>query len=239
MDAFAENQMGRNEETNSSMLDLTQAAAIQAKRLRRGSKESVGSAAVEVEVAEELLAAPSTSPDDDNDDAVEDVDVPGMSMDESAIIARRWDRRKSTFMPVADPYGEPDENTSQARLIINAYCTCASLGSATKRLLYETVPVLTWLPKITRDTLKSDVIAGLTVGVMLIPQSMSYASIAGLQYKCVPCRPPPPSARVARTPHPTAAALPASGHHRRRAEAPTARRAPAAAGMDCTRRWCP
>ena len=183
MDAFAENQMGRNEETNSSMLDLTQAAAIQAKRLRRGSKESVGSAAVEVEVAEELLAAPSTSPDDDNDDNVEDVDVPGMSMDESAIIARRWDRRKSTFMPVADPYGEPDENTSQTRLIINAYCTCASLGSATKRLLYETVPVLTWLPKITRDTLKSDVIAGLTVGVMLIPQSMSYASIAGLQYK--------------------------------------------------------
>jgi len=185
MDAFAENQMGRSEEGNNSMLDLTQAAAIQAKRLRRGSKESVGtaSATAEVEVAEELLAAPSTADGDNDDDAVEDVDVPGMSMDESAIIARRWDRRKSTFMPVVDPYGEPDENTSQARLIINAYCTCASLGSAAKRLLYDTVPALTWLPKITRDTLKSDVIAGLTVGVMLIPQSMSYASIAGLEYK--------------------------------------------------------
>ena len=86
-------------------------------------------------------------------------------------------------MPVADPYGEPDENVSQARLLINAYCTCASLGSAAKRLLFESVPALTWLPKMTRDTLKSDVIAGCTVGVMLIPQSMSYASIAGLEYK--------------------------------------------------------
>ena len=238
MDAFAENQMGRNEVENNSMLDLTQAAAIQAKRLRRGSKESVGAAAVEVEVAVELLAAPSTSPDDDNPDDVEDVDVPGMSTDESAIIARRWDRRKSSFMPVSDPYGEPDENTSQARLMINAYCTCDSLAATAKRLLFAYCPVLTWLPKITRDSLKSDVIAGLTVGVMLIPQSMSYASIAGLQYKCVPCRPPPPSARVARTPHPSAAALPTSGH-RRRADAPTARRVPAAAGMDCTRRWCP
>ena len=106
-----------------------------------------------------------------------------MSIDESGVIARKWERRKSRFMPVADPYGEPDENVSQARLLINAYCTCASLGSAAKRLLFESVPALTWLPKMTRDTLKSDVIAGCTVGVMLIPQSMSYASIAGLEYK--------------------------------------------------------
>ena len=179
MDAFAENQMGRNDEANNSMLDVTQATAIQAKRLRRSSKEQD----IAVEVAEELLAPPSAGADDDNDDPMEEVDVPTMSMDESAIIARKWDRRKSRFMPVADPYGEPDENVSQARLLINAYCTCASLGSAAKRLLFGSIPALTWFQKMTRDTLKSDVIAGCTVGVMLIPQSMSYASIAGLQYK--------------------------------------------------------
>ena len=182
MDAFAENQMGRNDEANNSMLDVTQAAAIQAKRLRRSSKEQEMDA-VAVEVSEELLAPSSAGADDDNDDPMEDVDMPTMSMDESAVIARKWERRKSRFMPVADPYGEPDENVSQTRLLINAYCTCASLGSAAKRLLFESVPALTWLPKMTRDTLKSDVIAGCTVGVMLIPQSMSYASIAGLEYK--------------------------------------------------------
>ena len=182
MDAFAENQMGRNDEANNSMLDVTQAAAIQAKRLRRSSKEQEMDA-VAVEVSEELLAPSSAGADDDNDDPMEDVDMPTMSMDESAVIARKWERRKSRFMPVADPYGEPDENVSQARLLINAYCTCVSLGSAAKRLLFESVPALTWLPKMTRDTLKSDVIAGCTVGVMLIPQSMSYASIAGLEYK--------------------------------------------------------
>ena len=67
MDAFAENQMGRNDEANNSMLDVTQAAAIQAKRLRRSSKEQEMDA-VAVEVSEELLAPSSAGADDDNDD---------------------------------------------------------------------------------------------------------------------------------------------------------------------------
>ena len=94
MDAFAENQMGRNDEANNSMLDVTQAAAIQAKRLRRSSKEQEMDA-VAVEVSEELLAPSSAGADDDNDDPMEDVDMPTMSMDESAVIARKWERRKS------------------------------------------------------------------------------------------------------------------------------------------------
>jgi sulfate transporter 4 len=49
------------------------------------------------------------------------------------------------------------------------------------------MPILTWLPNLFRHTgigkiMNSDVIAGVTVGVMLIPQSMSYANIAGLEY---------------------------------------------------------
>ena len=151
MDAFAENQMGRNDEANSSMLDVTQATAIQAKRLRRSSKEQ--DIAVEVEVAEELLAPPSAGADGDNDDPMEEVDVPTMSVDDSAIIARKWDRRKSRFMPVADPYGEPDENVSQARLLINAYCTCASLGSAAK-------PNITDLPQKIGDQVDRAMAAG-------------------------------------------------------------------------------
>ena len=37
-----------------------------------------------------------------------------------------------------------------------------------------------WLPDYTTDTLQNDAVAGLTVGVMLIPQGMAYAVIAGL-----------------------------------------------------------
>jgi len=37
-----------------------------------------------------------------------------------------------------------------------------------------------WLPDYTADTLRADAIAGLTVGVMLIPQGMAYAVIAGM-----------------------------------------------------------
>lgn len=42
------------------------------------------------------------------------------------------------------------------------------------------LPILDWLPNYRKDWLKGDVSAGLTVGVMLIPQGMAYASIAGL-----------------------------------------------------------
>ncbi len=42
------------------------------------------------------------------------------------------------------------------------------------------LPILTWLPRYEKDWLKGDLAAGVTVGVMLIPQGMAYALIAGL-----------------------------------------------------------
>lgn len=45
-----------------------------------------------------------------------------------------------------------------------------------KRLL----PILDWLPQYKKEYLKGDISAGLTVGIMLIPQGMAYAYIAGL-----------------------------------------------------------
>ena len=41
-------------------------------------------------------------------------------------------------------------------------------------------PILSWLPQYKRAYLSSDIAAGLTVGIMLIPQGMAYAMIAGL-----------------------------------------------------------
>ncbi|MCB9053279.1 MAG: solute carrier family 26 protein [Lewinellaceae bacterium] len=46
--------------------------------------------------------------------------------------------------------------------------------------LKKFLPILEWLPAYKSDNLKGDLSAGLTVGVMLIPQGMAYAMIAGL-----------------------------------------------------------
>jgi len=60
------------------------------------------------------------------------------------------------------------------------------------KMLLQRAPIITWFPKLNMKVIKADIIAGLTVGVMVIPQSMSYANIAGLQYiygmysACVP-----------------------------------------------------
>lgn len=44
----------------------------------------------------------------------------------------------------------------------------------------EYIPILNWLPNYNRSLFKGDLVAGLTVGVMLIPQGMAYAMLAGM-----------------------------------------------------------
>ncbi|MGA9270538.1 MAG: SulP family inorganic anion transporter, partial [Lutimonas sp.] len=44
----------------------------------------------------------------------------------------------------------------------------------------EKIPILQWLPGYQRSWFKHDLFAGLTVGIILIPQGIAYATIAGL-----------------------------------------------------------
>ena len=47
--------------------------------------------------------------------------------------------------------------------------------------LKKKLPIVSWLPKYQLKTLKCDFIAGLTVGLTVIPQGMAYAALAGLE----------------------------------------------------------
>jgi SulP family sulfate permease len=42
------------------------------------------------------------------------------------------------------------------------------------------LPVFTWLPGYDRGWLRGDLIAGLTVWAVLVPEALAYASIAGV-----------------------------------------------------------
>nr|CAD7402685.1 unnamed protein product [Timema cristinae] len=50
----------------------------------------------------------------------------------------------------------------------------------TKKLLYKRLPVLSWLPRYSSADALGDAVAGITVGLTVIPQSLAYSNIAGL-----------------------------------------------------------
>ncbi|EKD17938.1 uncharacterized protein L3040_004479 [Drepanopeziza brunnea f. sp. 'multigermtubi'] len=71
-----------------------------------------------------------------------------------------------------------DHNVSRASNLVRQ---CASdLPSATGRYLLEKVPAVQWLPRYAPRWIVNDSIAGLTVGVVLVPQALAYAKIAGI-----------------------------------------------------------
>ena len=49
-----------------------------------------------------------------------------------------------------------------------------------KNLLHRYLPILTWLPKYKPSWLRHDLIAGLTIWAVLVPEAMAYAGIAGV-----------------------------------------------------------
>lgn len=49
-----------------------------------------------------------------------------------------------------------------------------------KKVLIKRLPILQWLPKYSVDDAIGDLIAGVTVGLTVIPQALAYAGIAGL-----------------------------------------------------------
>ncbi len=54
------------------------------------------------------------------------------------------------------------------------------LPRSTRALLERNLPILQWGKTYDRDTLTSDLVAAVIVTIMLIPQSLAYALLAGL-----------------------------------------------------------
>lgn len=60
-------------------------------------------------------------------------------------------------------------------------CTKNAVGKIfTKKMLYKKLPILNWLPQYNSSYAAGDFIAGITVGLTLIPQGLAYHSIIGL-----------------------------------------------------------
>ena len=49
-----------------------------------------------------------------------------------------------------------------------------------KKMIYKRIPILGWLPKYTTEDAIGDLVAGITVGLTVIPQALAYSGIAGL-----------------------------------------------------------
>lgn len=49
-----------------------------------------------------------------------------------------------------------------------------------RKTLYKRVPITRWLPAYTKEDGIGDLVAGITVGLTVIPQALAYAGIAGL-----------------------------------------------------------
>ncbi|XP_017470316.1 PREDICTED: sodium-independent sulfate anion transporter-like [Rhagoletis zephyria] len=60
------------------------------------------------------------------------------------------------------------------------FCESSLNNVFRKKTLYKRLPILQWLPRYTRSDAIGDLIAGITVGLTVIPQGLAYSSVAGL-----------------------------------------------------------
>ncbi|XP_050432630.1 sodium-independent sulfate anion transporter-like [Adelges cooleyi] len=74
------------------------------------------------------------------------------------------------------PKKEPDNDSTVLPICLDTVHRCC-----TKKVLYKRLPILRWLPKYTlKDQGVSDLVAGITVGLTVIPQAIAFANVAGL-----------------------------------------------------------
>jgi Sulfate permease family len=71
-----------------------------------------------------------------------------------------------------------DENFRRLSVLLSR--GLRSAPSATSEYLLEKIPVYKWLPSYSPSWIVNDLIAGVTIGILLVPQSLAYAKVAGI-----------------------------------------------------------
>ncbi|KAE8736937.1 hypothetical protein FOCC_FOCC017606 [Frankliniella occidentalis] len=59
-------------------------------------------------------------------------------------------------------------------------CAARARRCCTRKMLVKRVPILGWLPRYNGTAAVADLVAGVTVGLTVIPQAIAYANVAGL-----------------------------------------------------------
>lgn len=71
-----------------------------------------------------------------------------------------------------------DQNVRNLRKLASQYGP--ELPQQSIQYALSKVPIVQWLPRYSPRWLLNDVLAGITIGVLLVPQSLSYAGVANL-----------------------------------------------------------
>ncbi|XP_015595529.1 sodium-independent sulfate anion transporter isoform X1 [Cephus cinctus] len=86
----------------------------------------------------------------------------------------------SDFILVEEPGDEDVKQKNGAIDSIVRYASRRAKAVCTKKTLYKRLPVLRWLPRYNGQDALGDLVAGITVGLTVIPQSLAYSNVAGL-----------------------------------------------------------
>ncbi|KAK0093334.1 hypothetical protein PV326_013778 [Microctonus aethiopoides] len=95
---------------------------------------------------------------------------------------RQHSEVQSSFDFILVEEAEDDGDKQKNNVLKSAfqYVTHRFKSACTKKTLHKRLPILNWLPKYNGDDALGDIVAGITVGLTVIPQSLAYSYIAGL-----------------------------------------------------------
>lgn len=111
-------------------------------------------------------------------------EVPLEAQRESSTDFRQFetnDRRRPYRRIHMEPQEKPDINIKKV-VIRKLQKSCQCNPAKVKNMVFDFIPILRWLPKYNlKKNILGDVMSGLIVGILLVPQSIAYSLLAGQQ----------------------------------------------------------
>lgn len=86
----------------------------------------------------------------------------------------------SDFILIEEPGDDEVKQKEGLLKSVLQYTRRRARAICTKKTLYKRLPILNWLPRYNGQDALGDLVAGITVGLTVIPQSLAYSNVAGL-----------------------------------------------------------